>query len=103
MQEMTPLEAAEVLESGDCGQSDYDAIEVAVTALRKIAAGEYAPVVRSEWNGWTKEAFTGLDEYGDPRCAKRTYYRCGKCHYGTAVKTHYCPHCGARMDGDPHA
>lgn len=102
MQEMTPLEAAEVLENGDCGQSDYDAIEVAVTVLRKIAAGEYTPVVRSEWSGWTKEAFTGLDEYGDPRCAKRTYYLCGKCNYGTVVKTHYCPNCGARMDGDPH-
>lgn len=25
-------------------------------------------------------------------------YRCGRCGRGTAIKTHYCPNCGARMD-----
>ena len=25
-------------------------------------------------------------------------YRCGRCGRGTAVKTNYCPNCGAKMD-----
>lgn len=29
----------------------------------------------------------------------RTTYRCGPCGRGTAVKSNYCPNCGAKMDG----
>lgn len=29
----------------------------------------------------------------------RTTYRCGLCGRGTAVKSNYCPNCGAKMDG----
>ena len=30
----------------------------------------------------------------------RTTYRCGLCGRGTAVKSNYCPNCGAKMDGN---
>lgn len=29
----------------------------------------------------------------------RTTYRCGLCGRGTAVKSNYCPNCGAKMNG----
>lgn len=52
---------------------------------------------KAEWNGWTKGAFIGLDDSGEPKYAVRRYYRCSSCHYGTVVKTPYCPNCGAKM------
>lgn len=52
------------------------------------------------WNGWTKEAFIGIDDFGDPKYAKRKFYRCSNCHNGTVVKTPFCPKCGSKMNQD---
>ena len=55
-------------------------------------------MAHATWNGWTKEVFIGIDDFGEPKYSQRTYYRCSKCHYGTVVKTPYCPQCGSEMD-----
>lgn len=51
----------------------------------------------SIWTGWTKEAYSGVDEYGEPRWAQRKFYRCKNCRNGTVVQTNYCANCGAKM------
>lgn len=65
--------------------------------LDEIPAADVAPVVRGRWEKepssywrWTSSGAVAVT---------RTTYRCGLCGRGTAVKSNYCPHCGAKMDG----
>ena len=51
-----------------------------------------------KWSGWTKSAYIGFGDDGEPKYAPRRYYRCSKCHNGTVVQTPYCPQCGAKME-----
>ena len=58
---------------------------------------DVAPVVLGWWERvdssyyrWTPSGGTLVD---------RATYRCSRCGRGTAVKSNYCPNCGARMDG----
>lgn len=54
-------------------------------------------VVRGEWKGFTKSAYLGSDEFGEPKWADRKFYICSKCSKGTVIKSNYCSHCGADM------
>ena len=65
--------------------------------LDEIPAADVAPVVRGRWEKepssywrWTSSGAVAVT---------RTTYRCGLCGRGTAVKSNYCPNCGAKMDG----
>ena len=65
--------------------------------ISEIPAADVAPVVRGRWEKepssywrWTSSGAVAVT---------RTTYRCGLCGRGTAVKSNYCPHCGAKMDG----
>lgn len=58
---------------------------------------DVAPVVHGLWEKepsvfwrWTPSGAVAV---------ARTTYRCGLCGRGTAVKSNYCPNCGAKMDG----
>lgn len=31
---------------------------------------------------------------------ERKYYRCSECYKANAIRSNFCPNCGARMDGD---
>lgn len=60
-------------------------------------AADVAPVVHGLWERepssywrWTPSGAVAVT---------RTTYRCGLCGRRTAVKTNYCPNCGAKMDG----
>ena len=55
-----------------------------------------APVVHGWWESvdssywrWTSSNAVSVSH---------TTYRCGRCGWGTVVKTNYCPNCGAKMD-----
>ena len=70
--------------------------------ISEIPAADVASVVHG-W--WEKEpsSFWRWTPSGAVAVA-RTTYRCGLCGRGTAVKSNYCPNCGAKMDGgDDHA
>ena len=54
--------------------------------LDEIPAADVAPVVRGRWTSSRAVAVT------------RTTYRCGLCGRGTAVKSNYCPNCGAKTE-----
>jgi CDGSH-type Zn-finger protein len=52
------------------------------------------------WKGWTTSAFIGTDEFGDPKYARRRFYRCSICRCGTVIKSNYCSNCGAKMGSE---
>jgi hypothetical protein len=65
--------------------------------MLKLPAADVTPVVRGVWEKepssywrWTSSGAVAVT---------RTTYRCGLCGRGTAVKSNYCPNCGAKMDG----
>lgn len=67
------------------------------SAISSIPAADVAPVVHGRWERepssywrWTPSGAVAVT---------RTSYRCGLCGRGTAVKSNYCPRCGAKMDG----
>jgi hypothetical protein len=62
-----------------------------------LPVADVAPVVHGLWEKepssfwrWTPSGAVAVT---------RTTYRCGFCGRGTAVKSNYCPRCGAKMDG----
>lgn len=89
MPEMTPLEAAEIIEGGICGQLGYDAAYIATVYLRAIAAGEYKRVVRGRWKRQYKSGVI-----------VSSGFVCSACDcWGGERETGFCPRCGALMDG----
>lgn len=65
-------------------------------AIKAMPAANVAPVVHGRWEqcfeDWRKQIV------GD-KCSA-----CGFEHYGTSIGYyHYCPNCGAKMDGDGNA
>ena len=56
---------------------------------------DVAPVVqRGKWIGWHGDKMVGDGEYRHYH-----YNTCSECYKGSAVKSNFCPNCGARMDG----
>lgn len=109
-------------ETGGLTMAEYIELEVAVKAFNNFDAGradspsftllrpeefaEYlyelptadvAPVVHGLWEK-EPSSFWRWTPSGAVAVA-RTTYRCGLCGRGTAVKSNYCPNCGAKMDG----
>lgn len=89
------IERTEALEitTRTCG--DYAA---AWSEIRKLPAADVAPVVHGLWEK-EPSSFWRWTPSGAVAVA-RTTYRCGLCGRGTAVKSNYCPNCGAKMDGN---
>lgn len=72
-------------------------IETVLEYAENLPAADVAPVVHGLWERepssswrWTPSGAVAVT---------RTTYRCGLCGRGTAVKSNYCPNCGAKMDG----
>jgi hypothetical protein len=70
---------------------------MAIEIVASPPAADVAPVVHGLWE---KElsSFWRWTPSGAVAVARATY-RCGLCGRGTAVKSNYCPNCGAKMDG----
>ena len=95
MAEMSATEAAEVLDSLNnslLSGNTTEALNCAVSVLRKVAAGELREVVHGEWT--IKQ---------DMRDRAGLFIRivCSNCGLQTGEKSKYCPLCGALME-DSH-
>ena len=70
---------------------------MAMEIVASPAAANVAPVVHGLWEK-EPSSFWRWTPSGAVAVARATY-RCGLCGRGTAVKSNYCPNCGAKMDG----
>lgn len=59
---------------------------------------DVVPVVRGKWNGWHGDKLVGIDDNGDDMYRHYHYNTCSECGRGNAIKSAYCPNCGAKMD-----
>lgn len=96
MPEMTPIQAAEsmkTLESYIPENSEpwaQETLKTAASYLRKIAAGEYKPVVHGNWKRQYKSGVI-----------VSSGFVCSACDcFGSERETDFCPRCGALMGKD---
>ena len=66
----------------------------------EMAKQSLAPVRHGRWERYCDDKFMGYGADGKIKYRKVYTYECDNCRHGTAVKTNYCPNCGAKMDGD---
>ena len=65
-----------------------------VYAMKTVDAVE---VVHGRWRKYTDERLNGYDNEGRIRYRKVYSYECSNCGRNVAVKSNYCPNCGADM------
>lgn len=76
----------------------HDIFKEPVTSYAKLAIEALSTErPKGRWVGWHTDKFVGYDEYGLEIYRHCHYYSCRKCGRRTAVKTNYCPDCGADM------
>ena len=102
MAEYVDIDAVkEAVRGAEC-DADWDGrrfdAEFIENALDFIPRADVAPVVHGRWEK-EPSSFWRWTPSGAVVVA-RTTYRCGLCGRGTAVKSNYCPNCGAKMDID---
>lgn len=64
-------------------------IETVLEYARQLPVADVAPVRHSYWESWSF-----------PKWRRGGYYVChnSRCRRKTAVKSNYCPNCGAKME-----
>lgn len=68
--------------------------------IERFPTTDVAPVVHSYWESYSCSQYMGTDGWGEPKWRDGRFYICHnyKCRRKTAIKSNYCPNCGARMD-----
>mgnify|MGYP000930045827 CR=1 FL=1 len=105
MPDLTPKEAADIIEIHNLVHARKEsqaifitkAMDLAIHLLRKIASGEYAPVVHAHWIDYMADKKDWLRDDG-----KTVFIECSVCHEklcrNLMLSEKYCPYCGAIMD-----
>lgn len=73
------------------------------TCLRLVKnqpAADVAEMKHGKWNGWHGDKLVGIDDNGDDMYRHYHYNTCSECGRGNAIKSAYCPHCGAKMGAE---
>lgn len=80
---------------------DDSDVQCCLSKLQDMLDVETEPVRHSYWESYDTSAFVGADDFGEPKWAVRHFYVCHnrRCRYKNAIKSKYCPNCGAKMDG----
>ena len=66
--------------------------------IKELPAADVAPMKHGKWNGWHGDKLVGIDDNGDDMYRHYHYNTCSECGRGNAIKSAYCPNCGAKMD-----
>ena len=75
-------------------------VEITRRLINDAPTIEAEPVRHGRWERYCDDKFMGYGADGKIKYRKVYTYECDNCRHGTAVKTNYCPNCGAKMDGD---
>lgn len=54
----------------------------------------------AKWKKWYGDIIVGINDDGTDRCKHYNYFTCSNCRKGNAIKTNFCPYCGADMRGE---
>lgn len=111
MPDLTPLEAAEKLEwmakitevdAFICNRDDIPLLKQSASYLRRVASGEYAPVIHGRW---IHKDCNGIPTENHEAAAYAECSNCGHTVNNVDQEAERCPYCGALMDGkdDSHA
>lgn len=68
-----------------------------VVDIDSIQRVDAKPVVHGHWRKYSDDKFMGYGADGRIQYRKVYTYECSKCGRNTAVKSNYCPNCGADM------
>lgn len=82
--------------SDECHMARVVALEAA-NEIESLPAVDAVPVVHGRWESVDSSYWRWTSS--DAVSVSHTTYRCGRCGWGTVVKTNYCPNCGAMMRG----
>ena len=78
------------------GQKGIATLHVAdIDQIKRVYVGND---VCGTWNKYMDDKFCGYGADGRIQYRKVRSYECDRCGYGTAVKSNFCPNCGARVD-----
>ena len=88
----------DAIRDGKRALDPVDDIILLASGVDLIPAVDVAPVRNSFWECYETSAYGGFKD-GDVRWLSRKFYRCERCRKGSAIKSNYCPNCGAKMDG----
>ena len=76
----------------------------ALDALKMVSGWvDEAPTAQPEvrcgkWIEYETSSYNGIDDNGEVKWSPKKFFRCSICRKGTAVRSNFCPNCGARMD-----
>lgn len=73
--------------------------DVVISDIKGMKAADVATVRHGRWERYSDDKFVGYDENGRLKYRKVYKHECSVCLRETAVKSNYCPKCGAKMDG----
>lgn len=71
-------------------------IETVEMVVADTPTADVAPVVHGKWESVYTTYWKWKPDGAHP--VDRIIYRCSECNRRTAIKTSYCPNCGAKMD-----
>ena len=77
------------------GKFGHDAVEI-LSEIYALESADVAPVVHGKWESVYTTYWKWKPDGAHP--VDRIIYRCSECNRRTAIKTSYCPNCGAKMD-----
>lgn len=78
---------------------EWDTMGV-LNTINSLETADVRPERHERWKGFPDNAYIGSDEFGEPKFKEVTIWHCSYCNRKTVIKENYCPHCGAKMDGD---
>ena len=77
------------------GLADLSDLAIALSGGHTIEA---EPVRHSFWEEYETSSFGGYKD-GEAIWWERKFFRCERCRKGSAIRSKYCPSCGAKMEG----
>lgn len=83
------------------GDGVYDYYSRIFDIIDTAPVADVAPVVHAFWRDIETVAFSGkYNLLGEPKFVDKKYFICSYCGQKIIYKSNYCPHCGAKMDGE---
>lgn len=68
------------------------------TLLLRQPTAYVGPSRTGYWKGWHGDTLVGIDDCGRDIYRHYRYYECSECFTRNAIKSNYCPCCGAKMN-----